>query len=180
MDDAAGIGRDIVVALVVLAAAVYDVRIRRIPWWLTVPGIGAGLGFGAIISTPLQFAGWVAITALTFVAGFVLYMTSILGGGDGKLLTCVVAMAGPGMFAECIAWMLITGVVVSIAILTWTRALVPFARRLGLSFLQFMRSGTISDPMEGREPHRMPFAVVVCGGVLAALVAQRIGIRLLT
>jgi Flp pilus assembly protein protease CpaA len=180
VDDPAGIGRDIAVALLVLAAAAFDVRVRRIPWWLTVPGIGAGVCFGAITSTPRQFAGWMAITALTFAAGFVLYIASILGGGDGKLLTCVAAMAGPGMFAECIAWMLITGVVVSIAILTWTRALVPFARRVGVSLVQFMRSGTISDPMEGREPHRMPFAVVVCGGVLTALVAHRIGIRLLT
>lgn len=157
----------------------FDLRIRRIPSWLTLPGIAAGFVYWALISTPGQFAGVVAVTALTFGVGFLLYAASILGGGDGKLLTCVAALAGPGMFAECVVWMLITGVVVSIAILAWRRALVPFGRRFGTSLVNFLRFGVVSNPLEDSEPHRLPFAVVVFGALVVTVAARRAGIGLL-
>jgi Flp pilus assembly protein protease CpaA len=84
--DPGDLGRDIVVVLVAVVAAVFDVRVRRIPSWLTLPGIAAGFVYWARHSTPGQFAGVVAVTALTFVIGFLLYTASILGGGDGKLV----------------------------------------------------------------------------------------------
>ncbi len=171
--------RDTAVILVSLGAAVFDVRFRRIPSWLTLPGIAAGFGYWAITSTPRQFAGVVAVTALTFVVGFLLYAVSILGGGDGKLLTCVAALEGPGLFAECVAWMLVAGVVISIAILGWRRALVPLARRIGVSLVDLLRFGIVSNPIEGSEPHRMPFAVVVLIAVVLTVAGQRAGFRLL-
>lgn len=179
MDDAGGIGREAVLVLVALVAAGYDVRVRRIPSWLTLPGIAAGLGYGAIRSTPREFAVLVAVAALTFVAGFLLFVASILGGGDGKLLTCVAALAGPGMFAECLVWMLIAGVVISIAVLGWSRALLPLARRLGRSLFDLLRFGVVTDPMGESEPHRMPFAVVVLAAVIATVAARHAGITLL-
>lgn len=179
MGDFGEIGRDTAVIVIALGAAVFDVRVRRIPSWLTLPGIAAGLVYWAIASTPRQFAGVAAVTALTFVVGFLLYAVSILGGGDGKLLTCVAALEGPGLFAECIAWMLVAGVVISIAILGWRRALVPLARRIGVSFVDLLRFGVASNPIAGSEPHRMPFAVVVLVAVVATMAAQRAGIRIL-
>ena len=157
----------------------FDLRIRRIPSWLTLPGIAAGFVYWALVSTPGQFAGVVAVTALTFGVGFLLFTASILGGGDGKLLTCVAALAGPGMFAECVVWMLITGVVVSIAILAWRRALVPLASRIGRWFVDLLRFGIVANPMEGSEAHRMPFAVVVLIAVVVTVTARHAGFRLL-
>jgi hypothetical protein len=83
------------------------------------------------------------------------------------------------MFAECIGWIVIAAIVISIAILGWSRALLPFARRAGRSIHDAVRFGIASDPMAGAEPHRMPFALVVFAGVLAAVAAQRAGVLLL-
>lgn len=179
MDDVAGNGREAILVLVALVAAGYDVRFRRIPSWLTVPGIAAGLVFGAMTSTPRQFALLLAVAALTFAAGFLLFVTSILGGGDGKLLTCVAALAGPEKFAECLVWMLIAGVVFSIAILAWSRALLPWLGRLGRSVAGLLRFGIAPDPMGEHEPHRMPFAIVVLAGGIAAIAARHAGVTLL-
>ena len=60
---------------VVLGAAVYDVRYRRIPNWLTVGGILIGL-------------------AAAFGVYFLLYALRAMGAGDVKLMAAVGAIVG--------------------------------------------------------------------------------------
>ncbi len=165
--------------MITLAAAVYDVRFRRIPSWLTLPGIAIGLMFWAAAATPREFVAVVAVVVLAFLVGFLFYATGILGGGDGKLLTCVAALQGPKAFGECVVWMLVAGVAVSVALLGWRRALIPLVRRISSSLVDFLRFGVMSNPIEGEKPHRMPFAIVVLIAVVATLTARHAGVTLL-
>ena len=80
---------------VVLGAAVYDVRYRRIPNWLTAGGVLAGLALNGFLYQGLpglRFA--LAGLAAGFGVYFVLYMLRAMGAGDVKLMAAVGAVAG--------------------------------------------------------------------------------------
>lgn len=82
-------------AVLVLVAAGYDVRYRRIPNWLTVSGLAAGLALNGFLGGwgGLKTAG--AGFAVAFGAYFLLYAIRAMGAGDVKLMGAVGALAGP-------------------------------------------------------------------------------------
>jgi prepilin peptidase CpaA len=77
-------------------AALYDVRFRRIPNWLVLAGIIAGLAWSIYV------AGWPGLgrssagLGLGFALYFPLYLIRARGAGDVKLLAAVGAVTGPG------------------------------------------------------------------------------------
>src|SRR5438067_7578692 len=89
----------ILLGILVATAAVFDIRFRRIPNWLVLAGIIAGLGWNVIAS------GWSGLgrgaegLGLGFVLYFPLYMIRARGAGDVKLLAAVGAITGP---ANCL------------------------------------------------------------------------------
>jgi len=88
-------GAEILLLLVVLVAAVYDVRYRRIPNWLSVSGVAAGLGLNSFM-----YSGWpgLKLSLLGLLVGFgvyfVLYALRAMGAGDVKLMAAVGAIIG--------------------------------------------------------------------------------------
>ena len=102
---------DAAAILVVLVAAVTDLRSRRIPNWLTLP---------AIVLAPLALAAsgrW--LEAALAVAGVlicgaipaVLCWRGTVGAGDVKLCAALGALAGPipGLHVELAAFVLVAG-----------------------------------------------------------------------
>jgi len=91
----------IVLLAVLLVAAVYDVRFRRIPNWITVTGVALGVVLNAFLSGPpgswFSFAGvWYSLRGLglAFAVYFLLYVIRAMGAGDVKLMAAVGAMVG--------------------------------------------------------------------------------------
>jgi prepilin peptidase CpaA len=86
---------------VLLVAAVYDVRFRRIPNWITVTGVAMGLVLNAFLYSPagawFSLAGvWLSLRGLGLGFGvyFLLYLIRAMGAGDVKLMAAVGAMVG--------------------------------------------------------------------------------------
>src|SRR4051812_45423456 len=81
-------------ALLIIAAAI-DLRIRKIPNWLTLSLAGSGLllsMLGASLITP----GAAILGLLTgFALNFGLFLLRIRGGGDVKLFAAAGAWVGP-------------------------------------------------------------------------------------
>ena len=79
----------------VIAAAIYDIRFRRIPNWLTVSGVLIGLGLNTFL-----YEGWPGLrfSLLGLAAGFgvyfFLYALRAMGAGDVKLMAGVGALVG--------------------------------------------------------------------------------------
>jgi prepilin peptidase CpaA len=95
-------GAEALLLALVLGAAVYDVRFRRIPNWLTVSGIILGLVLnsflkeGASISV-FGFAGLFFSLkgfGLAFAVYVFLYAMHAMGAGDVKLMAAVGAITG--------------------------------------------------------------------------------------
>jgi prepilin peptidase CpaA len=88
-------GAEVVLLIVVLAAAVYDVRYRRIPNWISVSGVLAGLGLNSFLyggAPGLVFA--LKGLGLGFGLYLVLYLLHAMGAGDVKLMGAVGAIVG--------------------------------------------------------------------------------------
>src|SRR5947209_7625778 len=97
----------ILLVMLVATAAVFDIRFRRIPNWLVLAGIVAGLGWNLVAS------GWSGLgrsaegLGLGFALYLPLYMIRARGAGDVKLLAAVGAITGPG---NCLWIFLLTAV----------------------------------------------------------------------
>jgi len=84
-----------VLLVMLLAAALFDVMYRRIPNWLTVSGVVLGLVMNAIIGAP---RGGIVFALSGFLVGFavyaVLYALRAMGAGDVKLMAAIGALVG--------------------------------------------------------------------------------------
>jgi prepilin peptidase CpaA len=102
---------DILLAVLVCIAGVTDIRHRRIPNWLTLSGVCAGLALHAATAGFAGFKFSAAGLSLGFGAYLVLYLLRAIGAGDVKLMAAVGAIVGPaGWLAVFVATALAGGV----------------------------------------------------------------------
>ena len=83
----------VLLAVLAILAAVWDLRWRRIPNWLTLPGIVLGLALSWFLEVP---GIWQSLQGLgvAFAVYFFLYVLRGMGAGDVKLMAAVGATAG--------------------------------------------------------------------------------------
>lgn len=94
-------GVQVLLLTLVVGAAVYDIRYRRIPNWLTAGGVLAGIALNTFLwMDQVADKGWAGLffslkgLALGFGIYFVLYLLRAMGAGDVKLMAAVGAMVG--------------------------------------------------------------------------------------
>ena len=89
---------------VVLGAAVYDVRYRRIPNWISVAGVLLGFALNSFLWGWPGFRQSLIGFAIAFCAYLTMYALRAMGAGDVKLMAAVGAIAGGpdwfGIFIE--------------------------------------------------------------------------------
>ncbi len=105
-------GIELILLPLVIGAAVYDMRYRRIPNWLNVLGVLLGLALNSWLIVdgrpwPGLFFGLKGL-GLGFGVYFVLYALRAMGAGDVKLMAAVGAMVG---WQDWVGIFLITAVV---------------------------------------------------------------------
>jgi prepilin peptidase CpaA len=115
-------GIQVALLAVVLAAAVFDVRYRRIPNWLTVSGVLIGIALNAFLAQSLQARGMFRSSLIGLAAGFgvyfVLYALRAMGAGDVKLMAAVGAIVGwPNWFGIFIVTAMLGGLMAIILVL---------------------------------------------------------------
>ena len=88
-------GVEVVLILVVLVAAVYDVRYRRIPNWLSLSGAAIGLALNTFLYPGISGLIF-SLKGLVvgFGAYFLLYALRAMGAGDVKLMGAVGSLVG--------------------------------------------------------------------------------------
>jgi prepilin peptidase CpaA len=174
-----------------LAVACFaDSRARRIPNWISVSGLAAGViwhsfwpggdgAFSAARPGGLGFLASAAGAAGAFAAFFLLYLLRAMGAGDVKLMGMLGAWFGVGSVPALVLAVLVAGGALAVL-----RAIV--AGRLGrvLSNLRILllasasrlsgRPGPAFDPGSDTAD-RLPYAWAIAGGAVALAVMQYLG-----
>jgi len=98
----------LLIVLVIIAAA-FDIKYRRIPNWLVLIGLVAGLGFGTLSSHGAGISGWSLGFAVGFGLFLPLYLMRAMGAGDVKLIAMVGGFLGAAGVFEVILLTLLAG-----------------------------------------------------------------------
>jgi|SRR5580658_1848677 prepilin peptidase CpaA len=84
-----------ILLLLVVIAAVYDIRFRRIPNWLVLAGLALGVGLNTFLSGWLGLRSSLLGMVVAFLIYFPLYLLRGMGAGDVKLMAAIGAIVGP-------------------------------------------------------------------------------------
>ena len=154
----------LVLALVVAAVAGWlDWRCRRIPNWLTIPGLLVGIGMNAVAS------GWQGakasllgvLLALALLLPFVLLRS--LGGGDWKLVGALGAFLGPEPLVTVLLSAIFVAGAMAIGLIIYKHRVGQAARNIGrmLIALFSLRLPGPELTLENPESLKVPFGVAV-------------------
>jgi prepilin peptidase CpaA len=168
----------LVLVAIVLVAAIYDLRFRRIPNWLNVSGVIVGVGVNTLLFARHGFIA--AVLGITFsMAVYVpLYLMRGMGAGDVKLMAAVGAIAGPwNWFGIFVATALLGGVV-SLVFVALRKRFHQTCFNLTLivtELCHFRLPSNSNSQLDVRHPRAlgMPHGVLIAIGAVAFLILRR-------
>ncbi|PYX30778.1 MAG: pilus assembly protein CpaA [Acidobacteria bacterium] len=157
--------------LTAICAGILDWRFRRIPNWLTVSGLVAGVG---VNSTLFGWAGMrAALLGVALGLGLLLPFVLLrsLGAGDWKLAGALGACLGPQQLITVLMVTILVAGVMALVVVIWKRRLMQTLRNIVHMLAAFFRlrmPGTevsLDNPQSTKIPLgvAMAFAVVVLG-----------------
>jgi len=152
------------VLLASAAAAVTDLRTRRIPNAISLALASAGV----IVSAQSGWHGvgtFAAIGIVAIVAGTPLFSLRLLGGGDVKLLAAACATLGLAQLPAFLAGTLLCGGLVGIATAIYYKRLAATLANVRAMALPAM-TGMGLTPISGGI--KMPYGIAIFGGALVA------------
>jgi len=167
--------------LLLVAAAVIDYRSYRIPNWLTVGGMAAGLACSTALSGP-AYSGLLAGLGGLGAAMLVLlpmYAIRVLGAGDVKLMGMCGAFLGAPATLRALLFVFVAGGIAALAVALRRRALRRMAANLRQATVQMMVFAAIGgqrpgDAIAGQSVGKLPYGVSICIGTLAYLAARQL------
>jgi prepilin peptidase CpaA len=112
----------ILVALV-LTAAIWDLRLRRIPNALSLAGAVCGVALNSFLFGLSGLKESLEGLAIAFGVYFVLYLVRAMGAGDVKLMAAVGSFVGPGNWFFIFLITAVLGGVIALAVLAWRKRL---------------------------------------------------------
>lgn len=155
-----------------IAGSVFDVRSRRIPNFITLPGILLGL------SLHLVFGGWKQL-ALAALAGLicgvlflVFWLAGGMGAGDVKLMTAVAAIAGMPLVPWLLILTALAGGVMAVGLALWRGRLKDTLRNVGALAVHHRIEGLTPHPqlnLANARTLRLPYALAVAAGTATTL-----------
>jgi prepilin peptidase CpaA len=169
-----------VLVLVVITAAIFDLRWRRVPNWLTVSGVLLGVVLNTLLLPSQGLLSSLEGVGLALLIYVPLYLLRGMGGGDVKLMAAVGAIAGPGNWLRIFFLTLIFGAVAAIILIFVKRRVRRTFQNIGL-ILVSLRSGHApyakNPELDVREEKgvRLPHAVTIACGAIAFLVVEAAG-----
>ncbi len=168
---------EVLLLALVLTAAVYDLRWRRIPNWLAAAGAFAGLSLNAVLADFSSAGGWTGALkglGVAFAIYFPLYLLRAMGAGDVKLMMAVGTMVGWRAWFLIFILTGITGGVMAVCVLLWRKRVKKTIWNLGflLNRIFHLQAPYIAnEELDVRSPKsaRLPHAVSIAVGTVLFL-----------
>lgn len=172
-----------VLVLLLVAAAVIDLRTYRIPNRLTVGGMAFGLVYNTVFASSWTDGLLGAATGLGvgLVVLLPVYVLRVMGAGDVKLMAMVGAIVGFPDILHAVLYSLIAGGVAAVGFALHRRAF----RRMSGNVVDIVQSMAFAA-MVGHRPTpalsgrpsigKLPYGVSIAGGTIAWLAARLLGI----
>jgi prepilin peptidase CpaA len=154
--------------VVAICAGVLDWRYRRIPNWLTVSGLVAGVGVNTILG------GWPGMKAslLGVLLGLGLLLPFVLlrslGKGDWKLAGALGASLGPRQLIAVLVGTILLAGVMALAVVIWRGRLLQTLRNIAhlLAALFSLRMPGFEVSLDNPESAKIPFGVAMSATVV--------------
>ena len=168
----------VLLAVLVVTAAAYDIRFRRIPNWLVLLGLASGLGANAATG------GWGGLMlaaggfALAFGAYLVLHLLRAMGAGDVKLMGAVGSLVGYANWIPVFIFTSLLGGLAALILVTvrgrLRRTLWNVCYILG-EFMHFRAPYMRREDLDVKSEKAvtLPHGAAIAGGSIAFLLAQR-------
>lgn len=168
-----------VLALLMAAALLADLRQHRIPNKLVLAILGAGLlthlvgpsndGGGLFSYWPSALGAQGALLgALTGLALFLpLYALRAMGAGDVKLMAGIGSFAGPADTLSLTLFILAMGGLLALARMLWAGTTRRVLSNLMLMFMPVLHGGPRAFDPATQSADRMPYALAMAAGLLA-------------
>lgn len=163
--------------LVAIGAGILDWRYRRIPNWLTVSGLAAGVAVNTVLYRwpGLKDALLGALLGLGLLLPFVLIRS--LGAGDWKLAGALGACLGPRQLLSVLVGTILVAGVMALGMVIWRgrlkRTLLNIAHLLSALFSLRMPGSEVS--LDDPQSTKIPFGVAMALTVLVYGVGRAMG-----
>ncbi|HYM79715.1 MAG TPA: A24 family peptidase [Candidatus Dormibacteraeota bacterium] len=164
--------------LLSIIAAWTDLRSRRIPNWLTVPGFAVGVAANAVLGGwgGLKTSLLGTLVGLGLLLPFVLLRS--LGAGDWKLAGAVGAFAGPGLLIDLLIGSVFVAGLMAMALIIYKGRVRQTLRNIGhiLVSLVTFRLPESRVTLDNPDSLKIPYGVALAFTVLLYAVARVRGV----
>jgi prepilin peptidase CpaA len=160
-------------------SAVYDVRSRRIPNFITVPAMVFGLILHGALGGWRQLATAAAGGLVCGLIFLVFYLAGGMGAGDVKLITAAGCIAGLPLIGHLLLWTALAGGVMAIGLALFRRQLVTTLRNMCAIVVHHREMGLTPHArfnVSNDRALRLPYALAITAGsalTLCLLVMER-------
>lgn len=174
----------LLVSVIILTAAITDLRTRKIPNWLTLSSVPLGLALGFVFGGLQGLAYAFGAMLLALVIYFPLYALRAMGAGDAKLMAAIATFIGPMMWLHLFFAASLLGGLVAIL---FTAAKGEFRNTLAKSVqilrqLAYLRAPFAEDPsLDIRSPKSISLphgAVIALAWMVLFIAWEQFGFRL--
>lgn len=175
--------RTLVLFVLLVAAAVHDVRTYRIPNWLTGGGLAFALVYTAVVP-PTYNASWTWAPAgmlLGFATLLPLYLLRAMGAGDVKLMAMTGAFLGLQGTVFALLFTFVAAGLAAFAYAAWhgvTRRMLGNTRQvlndLAVASIGGTRPALLLQP--GQSVGRLAYGVSIATGTIASVFAAQFGL----
>jgi prepilin peptidase CpaA len=153
--------------LCALTGAAFDIKSRRVPNFITGPGILLGLILHLLIGGWRQLLLAAAAGLICGVVFLIFHLVGGMGAGDVKLITAVGCIAGLGQVGYLLLLTSLAGGVLAILFALYRRRLKDTFTNLGALILHFRFEGFHAHPelnVSNSQTLRLPYAVAIAVG----------------
>jgi prepilin peptidase CpaA len=163
--------------LLSVIAGVTDLRSRRIPNWLTLPGLIVGVGLNTVAGgwSGLKLSLLGAGLGLLLLLPFVLLRS--LGAGDWKLAGALGAFVGPGVLADLLMGSVFVAGIMALALVIYKGRLRETLRNMGrlvASLGSFHMPGQ-EVSLDNPQALKVPYGVALASTVVIYYVLYGLG-----